>query len=101
MLQMFLLPSFSTLGHARSYPIAFGLRVQRILPNLTRSNSGRPCLTGLAQWDAPLAFQRLSFQENSWLEAKLMESALYLRGSLHLRVPYRWKRVFPTDVSGD
>ena len=83
----------------RSYPIAFGLRVQRILPKLLKKKSTAPRLpTEPAEgWNAPAMFQRLDF-EDSWEEAKLMESCIYLRGSVHLKVPARWKKAFPTHV---
>ena len=83
----------------RSYPIAFGLRVQRILPKLLQKKSTAPRLaTEPAEgWNAPAMFQRLNF-EDSWAEAELMESCIYLRGSVHLKVPARWKRAFPTHV---
>ena len=83
----------------RSYPIAFGLRVQRILPKLLQKKSTAPRLaTEPAEgWNAPAMFQRLNF-EDSWAEAELVESCIYLRGSVHLKVPARWKRAFPTHV---
>lgn len=85
-------------GCSRSYPIAFGLRVQRLLPRVTRGNGGPPCLPSepMGGWDAPAAFADLLFS-NGWLEARLFEAAQYVRGSKHLNLPLRWRQVFPQE----
>ena len=86
----------------RSYPISFGLKVQRILPQLVAGAHGKPVLPCEvpAGW-MQLMFKATSFVENNWPEAKLMESCLYIRGSNHLNVPDSWKGVFPTHVPSD
>lgn len=33
-----------------------------------------------------------------WPEAQLASVCLYVRGSIHLRVPLRWKSAFPTEI---
>ena len=87
----------------RSYPIAFGLKVQKILPKLVSSNNGcfkvPPAPPG--GWNVPLLFQRMNFGRDNWSEARLLEACRYVRGCKNLEVPHRWKRVFPQELSGD
>eukprot|EP00435_Cladocopium_sp_Y103_P014394 s303_g3.t1 len=64
---------------ARSYPVAFGLKVQGLLPRLIASNSGQPKIPcpppNTDGWDVPLLFQRMDFDKSSWTEARLLEVA--------------------------
>ena len=47
-------------------------------------------------WDAPAQFEALEWNPEEWSEAYILEACIYMRGSTNLRVPDRWKRVFPT-----
>ncbi len=89
----------------RSYPVAFGLHVQRILPKLIKGTSAKPQLPIEPDggWDVPKLFQTMQFNLNDWEEAKLIECCTYLRGSKALKVPEKWKRVFPNyrDLGGE
>ena len=80
----------------RSYPIAFGLRVQRLLPRLCKGGSGRPILG--PDLDAPRLFAQMA--EEDWAEADVMASVKYIRGSKTLNVPERWKSIFPNTWTG-
>ena len=84
----------------RSYPVAFGLHVQRILPKLIQGTSAKPQLPIEPDggWDVPKLFQTMQFNLNDWEEAKLIECCTYLRGSKALKVPEKWKRVFPKST---
>ena len=95
----------------RSYPISFGLRLMRHLALFT--SDCQPALE-----DQTFKYQRIPwlclggitaclrlvtvsprFQDldmgDEWDEAKLKDVCVYLRGSIHLRAPPRWKAVFP------
>ena len=85
----------------RSYPVAFGLKVQRMLPKLLAKCSGPPALPFERHVLAPAMFQQMDFGPDTWSEAKLMECCVYMRGSKHLVVPERWKSAFPTHISED
>ena len=87
----------------RSYPVAFGLKVQRILPKLLAKCSGPSPLPSepANSHEAPAMFQQMDFGPDTWSEAKLMECCVYMRGSKHLAVPERWKSAFPTHISED
>lgn len=86
----------------RTYPIAFGLRVQRLLKTFVKHRSEPTKLPNEPPegWNVPLMFQRMSFKSTNWSEARLRECCIYLRGSKGLNVPQRWKNVFPTDLEG-
>lgn len=47
--------------------------------------------------DGPTAFARSEWGD-MWPEAQLASVCLYVRGSIHLRVPLRWKSAFPTEI---
>ena len=98
------IPLVRTAGmQPRSYPVAFGWKVQRILPKLMSSNSGcfkvPPAPPG--GWDVPLLFARMNFGRDNWSEARLLEACRYVRGCKNLEVPHKWKRVFPQELSGN
>ena len=81
----------------QSYPISFGLRILRFLPQLQKHGQGQPVLPQDAcGWDAPAQFEALEWNPEEWSEAYILEACIYMRGSTNLRVPDRWKRVFPT-----
>ena len=78
----------------QSYPIAFGLRILRYLPQLWSSASSPPS----PPWqDAASLFAATPFLD-TWKEAKLLDACIYLRGSQHLRPTQRWKNVFPEKI---
>lgn len=81
----------------RSYPVSFGLHVQRILPKLIQGAPAKPELPIEPEsgWDVPQLFETMHFSLNGWEEALLLECCTYLRGSKSLKVPEKWKRVFP------
>ena len=85
------------LKSTQSYPISFGLRIQRFLPQLQKNGQGQPVLPPKPPggWDVPARFAALEWEPDAWAEASLLEACKYMRGSTHLRVPDRWKRVFP------
>ena len=87
----------------RSYPVAFGLKVQRILPKLIAGTATRPQLPSMPDkgWDAPLMFQTMQFNQHGWGEAKLLQCCYYLRGSTRLNIPQKWQRAFPTHFPGE
>ena len=82
--------------------MVFGLKVQRILPKLIRGAVGKPELPKMPEegWNVPLMFETLTFENDGWLEARIMESCQYIRGSVHLCLPEKWKQVLPTHVPG-
>ena len=82
----------------QSYPISFGLRILRFLPQLQKHGQGQPVLPAKPPggWDAPAQFEAKEWNPQEWSEAYLVEACKYMRGSTNLRVPDRWKRVFPT-----
>ena len=83
------------LMHDRSYPIAFGLKIQRCWPVFTRSAAA---VRTLPAGDALAAFAATAWGD-SWPEAELIDACLYLRGSIHLRVSRRWRVVFPENLA--
>ena len=90
---------FLQLFPSRSYPVAFGLHVQRILGKLTSSNSGPPAVPTAPEggWNAPLMFLGMPMTD-TWVEAHLVDCCIYVRGSKSLSAPSRWKDVFPTHL---
>ena len=69
----------------------------QFLPQLQKHGQGQPVLPQDAcGWDAPAQFEALEWNPEEWSEAYILEACIYMRGSTNLRVPDRWKRVFPT-----
>ena len=81
----------------RSYPVPFGLRVQRCFPDFCR-DAARPQVA--EPEDAPQLFHSTELGD-TWPEADLISACIYLRGSQHLRVSERWKAAFPTSMWAD
>ena len=79
----------------RSYPIPFGLRIQRLVAQSAGVCAGCPEDLPL---DAPCLFQATNWGD-LWSEAKLLDVAVYLRGCMHLSTSARWKTTFPIRVS--
>lgn len=75
----------------QSYPIAFGLRMLRLLPRLCLTAAGQPVV---AAADAPSVFFETPWGD-CWPEANVLQACIYMRGSFHLRASSRWKVVFP------
>lgn len=82
----------------RSYPVAFGLRVLRFLPELRSGSTGCPPLPATPEPDAPTLFMETSMGPDNWSEAKLFDAVLYVRGSIHLRCSDRWYAVLPKQL---
>ena len=73
----------------------FGLKVLQLLPDLLGSDlvpmDGDVLIgAGLATFEAK--------SWNDWSEARVGRACRYVRGSIHLRVPFRWKEAFPTCI---
>lgn len=83
------------LKKTQSYPIPFGLRILRLLPRL-RQQVWSYKLNDAAADDAPKRFSSTLWGDQ-WQEASLLEVAIYLRGSIHLRASPRWKETFPVS----
>ncbi len=79
----------------QSYPLPFGLRVVALVPQLC-AESHLPTFDD-ASTDAVNLFS-LSAWNDLWLEAKVLDACIYLRGGIHLRASPRWKSVFPTEI---
>ena len=83
------------LKNTQSYPVAFGLHIQRCLPFLCSSGTGQPASE--SHQSGPDLF--LSHEWGDlWPEAKVLDACIYMRGSIHLKVSARWKAVFPTHI---
>ena len=78
----------------RSYPIPFGLRVQRLVAQAAGVAAG--CVDP-PPGDAPQVFLETMWGD-LWEEAKVLDVCIFLRGSKHLDTSSRWKSVFPTGV---
>lgn len=90
--------AFSGNRHSKrtqSYPIPFGLRILRLLPKLLQQVWSYKLSDAAASADAPKLFSSTLWGDQ-WQEASLLEVAIYLRGSIHLRASPRWKETFPT-----
>lgn len=83
------------LKKTQPYPIPFGLRILRLLPRL-RQQVWSYKLNDAAADDAPKRFSSTLWGDQ-WQEASLLEVAIYLRGSIHLRASPRWKETFPVS----
>ena len=70
----------------RSYPVAFGLQILRLVPLFCKSAQGKPVLT--SNKSALAAF----------VEAEVLNACWYLKGSKHLKVSKRWKEAFPESL---
>ena len=81
----------------RSYPIAFGLRVLRYLQKLCAGSGGWPPVLGDAEPDGLSLFKEMPMNGDNWSEALLLEAVIYMRGSIHLRLPQHWKSAFPKE----
>lgn len=79
------------LKRTQSYPVAFGLRILRLLPHFFPADVVEMDCTS----DAPSVFHVQPWGD-CWPEAKVFEACVYMRGSLHLATSARWKSVFPT-----
>lgn len=85
--------SYSGNKHLKStqtYPISFGLRILRELPQLWSCPSAPP---SPRFQDAALLFQAAEMTD--WSEAQLLSACIYLRGNKHLKPTKRWKNAFP------
>lgn len=82
----------------RSYPVAFGLRILRFLPELRSGSTGCPPLPATPEPDAPTLFMETSMGPDNWSEAKLFDAVRYVRGSIHLRCTDRWYAVLPKQL---
>ena len=83
------------LKKTQSYPVPFGLKVLRILPRLISSPVGGPVAPAVC--DGPQVFAEKQWGD-LWSEANVLESCIYMRGSLHLAASSRWKDVFPLGL---
>ena len=83
------------LKKTQSYPVPFGLKVLRILPRLISSPVGGPVPPAVC--DGPKVFAEKQW-DDLWCEANVLESCIYMRGSLHLAASARWKDVFPLGL---
>lgn len=79
------------LKKTQSYPIAFGLKILRLLPHFFPADVVEIDGAG----EAPLVFHMQPWGD-CWCEAKVLEACVYMRGSIHLATSARWKSVFPT-----
>ena len=82
----------------RSYPVAFGLRILRYLPQLRASSMGWPPVLGNSEPDGLSLFKQMPIDSDSWSEVLLGDAVAYIRGSIHLKLPQHWKSAFPTEI---
>ena len=80
----------------RSYPISFGLRMQRLFWQTKGSSTWTPSPDRAAP-DAPKVFFEKPWAD-LWGEASVLEACIYLRGSIHLATTVRWKEAFPETL---
>ena len=66
----------------------------RFLPKLRHGASGRP---PVAEEDAIEMFRAMP-DDDSWSEASITDAVRYVRGSIHLRLPNRWRNVFHQKI---
>ena len=78
----------------QSYPIAFGLRILRVLPQLWSSATSPPS----PPWQDAASLFAASPVLDVWKEAKLLDACVYLRGNRYLRPTQRWKNAFPDKM---
>lgn len=85
-----------TFSDLRQYPYRFGLRVVRIMPHLlqdVKDASAAAAPEPIRVWDPVKAFEEWEFND-PWVDARLEEVYIYLRGNKSLRVPEEWKHLF-------
>ena len=82
----------------RVYPPRFGKRALELMPELKSSGEGQPELPeGLI--DGPQTFQDMTWDhELDWDDARMLTVLVYLKGNKNLRLPERWKAVFPRHI---
>ena len=83
------------LKKTQSYPVSFGLKVLKLLPKLKSSPVGEPVAPAVC--NGPALFAQKPWGD-LWSEAKVLESCIYMRGSMHLATSARWKDVFPLGM---
>ena len=98
----------------RSYPIPFGLHIQRHWPTLASAghkialpreikeqdatDMRRDCmLMPVFVFEAFSRFFKLPMGD-LWPEANLVACCAYVRGGVHLRAPDQWRSVFPHTI---
>ena len=93
---------FETLtGHAnlRSYPIQFGMLLQKLLPDFMSSSRSIPAFTDevRANLDSKAIFKSMSMADQ-WPDADICSLIRYLRGNRHLNIPEDWLEVIPKEL---
>ena len=87
--------NFQTSARMRCYPLRFGMRVVQIFPHLLASCEVTPeCPEGT---NGKTIFRNMDYGD-SWQDADLRSSILYIRGSYSLKIPDGWRELLPTKI---
>ena len=66
------------------------------MPKFKTRGEGCPKLVNAEVLDGPQAFAEMSWcHDLDWSDARLIPAIVYLRGGNSLRLPEKWKAVFP------
>ncbi len=84
----------------RTYPVQFGWHAVKHMPKFKTRGEGCPKLSKDEVPDGPQVFADMSWgSEMDWGDAHLYPAIVYLKGGHHLKLPQKWKAVFPTHLS--
>ena len=88
-----------SIAHLRTYPSQFGWHTVKYMPKFKTRGEGRPAIPEDSVCDGPELFREMSWETDlDWGAARLTSAIVYLRGSSALRLPQRWRDVFPTHL---
>ncbi|CAK9018409.1 unnamed protein product [Durusdinium trenchii] len=88
----------SKLKSTQVYPVRFGHRAVRLMPRLKTRGEGMPKHPPGPK-EGPLIFEQMGWDsEVDWSDARMTPVLVYLRGNASLKLPQRWREVFPTHV---
>lgn len=83
----------------RTYPSQFGWHTVKYMPKFKTRGEGCPKLARDEVPDGPQVFADMSWStELDWGYARLYPAIKYLKGGHHLKLPQKWKAVFPTHL---
>ena len=83
----------------RTYPEQFGWHTVKNMPKFKTRGEGCPKLANQEALDGPQAFAEMSWDHDlDWSDARLLPVIVYLKGGTALKLPEKWKAVFPRHL---
>lgn len=87
------------LKNSQTYPEQFGWHTVKNMPKFKTRGEGCPKLANEEALDGPQAFAEMSWGHDlDWSDARLLPAIVYLKGGTALKLPEKWKVVFPRHL---